>query len=65
MEATKELQIEFIEHFRNVSLILDCVTCEKCKLWGKLSHRRDCHFDDTPCLSLLKHLLEVQGGAIK
>ena len=24
--------------------------------------RRDCHFDDTPCLSLLKHLLEVQGG---
>ena len=27
--------------------------------------RRDCHFDDTPCLSLLKHLITVQGGATK
>ena len=32
---------------------------------GVGSRRRDCHFDDTPCSSLLKHLLEVQGGAIK
>ena len=22
---------------------------------------RDCHFTDTPCLSLLKHLQKVQG----
>ena len=29
------------------------------------SRRRDCHFDDTPCLSLLKHLLKVRGAAIK
>ena len=29
------------------------------------SRRRDCHFDDAPCLSLLKHLMKVQGGAIK
>ena len=30
------------------------------------SRRREfCHFDDTPCLSLLKHLMKVQGGAIK
>ena len=28
---------------------------------GLHSHWRDCHFDDTPCLSLLKHLLQVQG----
>ena len=27
------------------------------------SHCRDCHFDDTPCLSILKHLLKIQGGA--
>ena len=27
--------------------------------------RRDCHFDDTPCLSLLNHPTKVQGGAIK
>ena len=30
------------------------------------SRRRDCHFDDTSCLSLLKqHLIKVQGVAIK
>ena len=27
------------------------------------SRRRDCHFTDTPVLSLLKHLLKVEGGA--
>ena len=34
---------------------------------GASSHRggrrRDCHFTDTPFLSPLKHLLEVEGGA--
>ena len=29
------------------------------------SRRRDCQFTDTPCISILKHLLQVQGGAIK
>ena len=28
---------------------------------GRTSRRRDCHFDDTPCLSLLKQLIKVQG----
>ena len=37
----------------------------KDQLAGLDSRRRDCHFDDTPCLSLLKHLIKVQGGAIK
>ena len=23
-------------HFRNVSAVMDCVGCEKCRLWGKL-----------------------------
>ena len=32
---------------------------------GSTSHWRDCHFDDTPCLSILKHLIKVQGGVIK
>ena len=27
--------------------------------FGPSSRRRDCHFDDTPCLSLLKHLIKV------
>lgn len=30
------LKEEFKRHFRNVSLIMDCVACEKCRLWGKL-----------------------------
>lgn len=29
------------------------------------SRRRDYHVDDNPGLSLLKHLLNIQGGAIK
>lgn len=30
------LKLEFKEHFRNVSRIMDCVGCDKCRLWGKL-----------------------------
>lgn len=30
------LKNEFREHFRNISRIMDCVGCDKCKLWGKL-----------------------------
>merc|ERR1711990_918549 len=31
-----ELKVEVQGHFRNISLVMDCVGCEKCKLWGKL-----------------------------
>ena len=27
---------EFKDHFRNVSRIMDCVGCDKCRLWGKV-----------------------------
>ena len=27
---------EFRDHFRNISRIMDCVGCDKCKLWGKV-----------------------------
>lgn len=27
---------EFKNHFRNISQIMDCVGCEKCRLWGKI-----------------------------
>ncbi|SCV70020.1 BQ2448_1414 [Microbotryum intermedium] len=30
------LKSEFKAHFRNVSRIMDCVGCDKCRLWGKL-----------------------------
>ncbi|EFA08867.1 ero1-like protein [Tribolium castaneum] len=35
----KRLKTEFKEHFRNVTRIMDCVGCDKCKLWGKLQTR--------------------------
>eukprot|EP00051_Salpingoeca_urceolata_P006342 m.84083 g.84083 ORF g.84083 m.84083 type:complete len:424 (+) comp14787_c0_seq2:4126-5397(+) len=34
--ALLPLKEEFRGHFFNVSKIMDCVGCEKCKLWGKL-----------------------------
>ena len=34
--GNKQLKSEFKEHFRNISRIMDCVGCDKCKLWGKL-----------------------------
>ncbi len=30
------LKQEFREHFRNISRVMDCVGCDKCRLWGKL-----------------------------
>ena len=35
-ENAKSLKIEFAQRFLNVTRIIDCVTCEKCRLWGKL-----------------------------
>ena len=32
----RELKQEFKMHFRNISRIMDCVGCEKCKIHGKL-----------------------------
>lgn len=34
--AKKLLQQEFRNRFRNITRIMDCVSCEKCKVWGKL-----------------------------
>ncbi|KAI5634651.1 endoplasmic reticulum oxidoreductin 1 (ERO1) domain-containing protein [Phthorimaea operculella] len=31
-----KLKNEFREHFLNITRIMDCVGCDKCKLWGKL-----------------------------
>ncbi|KAL3998555.1 Endoplasmic Reticulum Oxidoreductin 1 (ERO1) family protein [Acanthocheilonema viteae] len=37
VEATaRELREEFRQHFFNISRIMDCVSCDKCRLWGKL-----------------------------
>ncbi len=31
-----ELKRDLQKHFQNITLVMDCVGCEKCKLWGKL-----------------------------
>ncbi|CAH0491720.1 unnamed protein product [Peronospora farinosa] len=35
-QEKKQLEVQFREKFQNVSRIMDCVTCEMCRLWGKL-----------------------------
>jgi ERO1-like protein alpha len=36
-EPKKEIiKQQFKNHFRNISLIMNCVSCEKCKIWAKL-----------------------------
>ncbi|THH21342.1 hypothetical protein EW146_g206 [Bondarzewia mesenterica] len=35
-ENANVLKEEFKEHFRNVTRIMDCVSCDKCRLWGKV-----------------------------
>ena len=34
--GTQLLKEEFKQHFRNVTRIMDCVGCDKCRLWGKV-----------------------------
>lgn len=34
--AQQELEFQLRSKFQNISRIMDCVACEKCRLWGKL-----------------------------
>jgi len=36
LEEKQILKEEFRQKFRNITRIMDCVTCEKCRVWGKL-----------------------------
>lgn len=36
VDKVQLLKEQFKTHFRNVSRIMDCVGCDKCRLWGKL-----------------------------
>lgn len=36
LEEKRELKEQFVGKFHNISRIMDCVGCEKCKMWGKL-----------------------------
>ncbi|KAJ4793534.1 Endoplasmic reticulum oxidoreductin-1 [Rhynchospora pubera] len=35
-EKGPELMLQIQKQFRNISAVMDCVGCEKCRLWGKL-----------------------------
>merc|ERR1712071_198566 len=35
-KRAKDLKEEFRSHFYNITRIMDCVGCDKCRLWGKL-----------------------------
>ncbi len=35
-ENAAELKEQLQKTFQNITRIMDCVGCEKCKLWGKL-----------------------------
>lgn len=35
-ENANVLKEEFKTHFRNVTRIMDCIGCDKCRLWGKI-----------------------------
>ena len=35
-DARRLLEAELMEHFQSISAVMNCVGCEKCRLWGKL-----------------------------
>ena len=57
MLSLQEMKIEFREHFRNITRVIDCVGCDKCKLWGKLQ----VNYRMNKCLNIDFILLKVTG----
>ncbi|KIM45269.1 hypothetical protein M413DRAFT_441951 [Hebeloma cylindrosporum] len=55
-ENANVLKEEFKTHFRNVSRIMDCVGCDKCRLWGKVQ--------TTGIATALKILFELDEKAL-
>jgi len=55
-ENANILKEEFKAHFRNVSRIMDCVGCDKCRLWGKVQ--------TTGLATALKILFELDEMAL-
>ncbi|KAJ9078750.1 endoplasmic oxidoreductin-1 [Entomophthora muscae] len=35
-DDAKSLKTQFKEHFRNITRVMDCIGCQKCRLWGKI-----------------------------
>ena len=54
MQALKQ---QFKDHFRNVTRIMDCVGCDKCRLWGKVQ--------TTGVATAMKILFELDEKALE
>jgi len=54
---TQVLKQEFKDHFRNVTRIMDCVGCDKCRLWGKVQ--------TTGVATAMKVLFELDEKALE
>ncbi|KAJ7772583.1 hypothetical protein DFH07DRAFT_802407 [Mycena maculata] len=55
-ENANVVKEEFKAHFRNVTRIMDCVGCDKCRLWGKIQ--------TTGVATALKILFEMDEKAL-
>ncbi|KAF5358823.1 hypothetical protein D9758_008560 [Tetrapyrgos nigripes] len=55
-EDAETLKEEFKAHFRNVTRIMDCIDCDKCRLWGKVQ--------TTGVATALKILFEMDENAL-
>lgn len=55
--AMQILKEEFKTHFRNVTRIMDCIGCDKCRLWGKVQ--------TTGVATALKILFELDEKALE
>lgn len=60
LEEKQILKEEFRQKFRNITRIMDCVTCEKCRVWGKLQILGL----GTSIKILLSHQEEISSGKI-
>jgi len=56
-DRTQVLKQEFKDHFRNVTRIMDCVGCDKCRLWGKVQ--------TTGVATAMKVLFELDEKALE
>lgn len=65
-EDGEELKRQLQAHFHNITKAMDCVGCEKCKLWGKLQILGEPLFCalDSPCKYCMHLPICTQSHAI-
>lgn len=65
-DSTLKLKQDFREKFMNISRIMDCVGCDKCRLWGKLQVRLVSAFEiKKRFIILLNFQTQGMGTALK